>query len=766
MKPSAVVPSGADLQPRIESLLQQLRLGQQDLALWQGGELAVTAVPGAGKSTGLTAAAAIAIARHQLRPGRQLAIVTLTRSAAANLRQKIRDWLQHLDVPPGGFTVQTIHGLALQIARQNPDAAGLDLDALSLAQPQRQSGLLRQAIDRWITNHPQHYQRLLNGQTFTGEDGELLRRDQSLRLELLPELAQTVIREAKSSGLNARALADLAATLAQDDYATVSIAAGLYGHYQDVLLEQGLFDYDDMLLAALRALEDPQSRHSWQTRIFAVFEDEAQDSSPLQAELLEVLATDPVQPGQRRLLRVGDSNQAINSTFTPADPLFFRRFCQHCQTQQQLVVMDQGGRSTRQVIAAANFLLEWVNRSVGDRLQRRWGEAGLPFRVQPIRPVDPGDPQTDANPPPLGQGLELHVTASLAETLSRLQHRLRELLQADPQIRVALLVRNHLQAGFLETQLAQLGEQLAIPVLNTARPAHSSPVPGELLTLLQFLLRPHSPQHLLSALQLALGRDRIPAQDVTLLATQPERFLYPTPLDPRGGSPTAAARRFCQGLLRARRSLPTTELLTFLALSLDYSAPDLATADKLGDRLGRQLGSFPSLERLVQLLSDLVADEAFEAVDLDNADQRLTRAGQMTLLTMHKAKGLDWDVVFIPFLEQSSFLGQTRNQPVSASLQFLADYPLPQVARSQLRQAIHATTKRSLTPLEAVEEAQDLKLAEEYRLLYVAMTRARKLLWMAAARQAPSSWKTPTILKAQDPTPAFSALLQQFAPSP
>jgi DNA helicase-2/ATP-dependent DNA helicase PcrA len=458
---------------------------------------------------------------------------------------------------------------------------------------------------------------------------------------------------------------------------------------------------------------------------------------------------------------VGDSNQAINSTFTPADPLFFRRFCQQCEAQRQLVVMDQGGRSTVAVIDAANFLLDWVNRHLGDRLQRRWGEAGLPFRVQQIRPVPPGDPQADANPAPLGAGLEINTTASIGETVTRLQARLRDLLRQDASLRVAILIRNHLQASFLQTQLSELSQQLAIPVVNTARPERSSPVPSELLTLLNFLLRPHSPQHVLAALKLAIQRERIPAQDATLLAPEPEILLYPTVLDPTGSAQTVAARRFLQSLLRARRDLPPSELLTFLALSLNYAAPDLATADKLGDRLNRQLGPVPNLERLVDLLTALVADEAFEAVDLEDADQRYTRSGQITLVTMHKAKGLDWDAVFLPFLEHSSFLGQTRNQSVPASQQFLANYPLAQVARSQLRQAIHAVG-RPLSALEAVEEAQDLKLAEEYRLLYVAMTRARRLLWMAAAHQGPSSWRSPTMLREQEPTPAFTALAQTF----
>jgi len=57
------------------------------------------------------------------------------------------------------------------------------------------------------------------------------------------------------------------------------------------------------------------------------------------------------------LIRVGDPNQAINSTFTPADPIYFRRFCEDCNTQSRLATMDQAGRSTRIIIEAANFAL-------------------------------------------------------------------------------------------------------------------------------------------------------------------------------------------------------------------------------------------------------------------------------------------------------------------------------------------------------------------------------------------------------------------------
>jgi DNA helicase-2/ATP-dependent DNA helicase PcrA len=146
---------------------------------------------------------------------------------------------------------------------------------------------------------PQTYQRLIEGQSFDGEETERLRRQSVLRTEILPNLATTTIHEAKSSGLMPQDLAQLAQNLSralvegQGDYDVLTIAAELYERYQILLQQRQLIDYDDMILAALKVLADPEAQRFWRSRIFAVFEDEAQDSSPLQTQLLEVLAADP-----------------------------------------------------------------------------------------------------------------------------------------------------------------------------------------------------------------------------------------------------------------------------------------------------------------------------------------------------------------------------------------------------------------------------------------------------------------------------------------
>ena len=131
-----------------------------------------------------------------------------------------------------------------------------------------------------------------------------------------------------------------------------------------------------------------------------MFEDEAQDSSPLQTKLLEILATKRDGDVQN-LIRVGDPNQAINSTFTPADPIFFRSFCEQCETEGKLAQMTQAGRSSAVILNAANYVLNWANAT-----QRKAGKE-LPFRSQMIKPVPQDDPQMDANPEPIGLGVEL-----------------------------------------------------------------------------------------------------------------------------------------------------------------------------------------------------------------------------------------------------------------------------------------------------------------------------------------------------------------------
>ena len=770
-----------------------LRAGQQDMADWKGGPLAVSAVPGAGKSTGMAAASAIAIARNQLHNRRQLIVVTFTRSAAANIKAKIRERLAELSLSQGGFAVHTLHGLALNIAMRHPDLSGLNLENSTLVTPTQSHRLIRTCVELWIAENPRRYQVLLEGQQFDGEETERLRRQSVLRTEILPQLAKTVIHEAKSSGLFPEQLLEMSTVASGDGYEILAVAGGLYQKYQALLRSREFIDYDEMILAALRVLDNPKARAIEQKQVFAVFEDEAQDSTPLQTKLLETLAIDPERPNSPpNFIRVGDPNQAINSTFTPADPIYFNKFCDECEIKNKLATMDGAGRSTKVTIDAANFMLQWVNGSELAKIEK-------PFRDQTIKPVPSDDPQQNANPAPLGRGLELYTPRDIYHTVELIGKRVIELVEkflpADFELgsnennleaggeandgenrqklpleklkSMAVLVRENKQGKFIKEVLENPQKnglsfdlrKYGIKIEDVGERDRHSQVPWEILTLLQFLDRPHSPDHLKAALKILSDRQLIPKQDYNAFATRPEQFLYPGPLDPQQSEPVRKCRYFCCGLLQARLELPPYQIISFLALALQYDQTELATADKLAERVAIQTAGNNSMSNILGVISEIVSSERFEPVDADDKiEERYTSKGQLTIITMHKAKGLDWDCVFIPFLHEQTIPGNLRVLPQA---RFLGDFTLSEVARAQIRASLHE--KYPLPNLgEAWEQADYLKKAEEFRLLYVAMTRAKSLLWMSAEKKGPFSWNKPENLQEQKPCPVMPILKQRF----
>ncbi|MFO8038549.1 MAG: ATP-dependent helicase [Sodalinema sp.] len=770
-------PSSVDRPQLIQQLRNSLRPGQQEMGDWQGGLLAVSAVPGSGKSTGMAIAAALTIARQRLHPRHQLIIVTFTRSAAANIKAKIRQNLELLKLPKWGFSVQTIHGLAFKIAGRHPDLAQLDLDQQSLVEANQTHRLIRICVEQWITNHPQAYQQLIAGLEFDGEDAERLRRQSVLRTDVLPNLAHTVIQEAKSSGLSPDDLHRLG-QLQGDPYAILNIAAGLYRLYQEQMRSQQLIDYDDAIIAALKVLQDPNIRDLWQRETFAVFEDEAQDSSPLQQQLLDTLAQNP--DGTANLIRVGDPNQAINSTFTPADPIYFRRFCRHCAQHHQRTTIQRAGRSSPILIEAANFTLNWINQqwvkpaSVPSSRDRQTQppspaiKSPPPFQVQMIEPVTADDPQPNANPDPIAGGLELHRPQDISESVDRLGQKVSDLFEQYPQASAAVLVRQKKQGNFVASELDQYHNHLNI--YNVEAEERLSGIPLEMLNLLQFLHRPHSREAVKAALEVLVDHQLIPRQDLDRLASIPEQFLYPTILEAPQPPEVRQARHLCRCLLQARLELPQTHLIGFLALTLNYNASELATADKLNERLLQQTSDRLSLEEILDNLTRLVNSERFDRVETDASESKYTQPGQLTILTMHKAKGLDWDCVFLPFLQENNIPGELYVKP---QMQFLGHFTLDEVARGQIRQHLWnrdaADNEPDNEPSQNCQSyddywqlAEQLKKAEDYRLFYVAMTRAKRFLWLSAAKNAPFTWNNLQNPQPFPASPPFNALWEEY----
>ncbi|HEY9737677.1 MAG TPA: 3'-5' exonuclease, partial [Trichocoleus sp.] len=419
------------------------------------------------------------------------------------------------------------------------------------------------------------------------------------------------------------------------------------------------------------------------------------------------------------------------------------------------------GRSTQIIMDAANYLLRWVNQA---------DVAGpeTPFREQAISPVAWDDPQADANPNPLGAGLEMHTPGDITDSVRLMAQRVVDLAGQQPELSFAILVRDGRQGLFVGNLLRQpevLGvdlSQAGVRLYDVGARERQTQVPEEMLAVMRFIERPHSPDALKGALRVLVDRRRIPTQDLNALANAPEQFLYPGPLDtPPDTEAARQARRLCAGLLRSRLELPPYHLVPFIGLTLGYNQSELATADKLAARLSQQTRENNTLAAMLEALQEIVGSERFEGVDTEDTESQYSRKGQLTLITMHKAKGLDWDVVFLPFLHEKTIPGELWVPPQG---EFLGDFTLAEVARAQIRAYAHSERKNAPIPdlWSAWQQAKQLKIAEEYRLLYVAMTRAKRLLWMSAARQAPFTWSRPEKLQEAKPCPVFPMLRQRF----
>jgi DNA helicase II / ATP-dependent DNA helicase PcrA len=92
----------------------------------------------------------------------------------------------------------------------------------------------------------------------------------------------------------------------------LAAAAGIYRKYQQALRDRHLYDYDDMILRAIEALEtNKELKYSLAERYSYIMLDEFQDTNPAQFKLVQLLTDHPVNEGRPNVLAVGDDDQAI-----------------------------------------------------------------------------------------------------------------------------------------------------------------------------------------------------------------------------------------------------------------------------------------------------------------------------------------------------------------------------------------------------------------------------------------------------------------------
>ncbi len=436
-----------------------------------------------------------------------------------------------------------------------------------------------------------------------------------------------------------------------DDFRTIR------KHYTEFKLEHGLLDYDDLLVNWHRLLtESRPAREEICSRFAHILVDEYQDTNLIQAEIVRLMAH-----GHDNVMVVGDDAQSIYS-FRGADFHNIMRFPRQFPGAR-IVKLEENYRSTQPILGLTNAIIASATEKFTKTLFTR-AKGGRRPMVVPTR----------------NEAAEARFVAGKIEELRKQGTAINEM---------AVLFRSGFHSFKLELELNSLG--IAFEKRGGLKLTESAHI-KDVLSFLRILTNPWDN---LSWNRILLQLDKVgqkTAQKVLAVISESDDPVaalaaYKAPPGWRDGLATlneALAR------MRQPELTPTQQFDAVMA----YYEPifkkiyydDYPKRSKDLDQVRTLIGGYTDLQSFID---DTALDppEAETAVTLAGDDEE----GRLVLSTIHSAKGLEWDVVFVIGLAEGRF------------------------------------------PQQRIEAGEQWE--EERRLLYVAATRARRQLFFTYPRQ-------------------------------
>ncbi len=716
----------------------------------------VIAGAGSGKTSLMAARVVYLVATGQLEPGQVLGL-TFTTKAAAELRQRIRGALLTIgalaDVDALEPTVSTYNAYASALLTEHGLRIGHEPDTRVLADASRYQ-LAARVVARHhgeieqLSDHPETViQYVLSLDSAMSEhlvvDDDVRTLDTAER----ERFVAAVVEEQAGKGRKTWVDACAKAISAIDRRAEL---LGLVADYREAKRRHGLMDFSDQIaLGARLATEQPDVSRLEREKYAVVLLDEYQDTSVAQARMLGLLFSgdDPSSGRGHPVTAVGDPNQAIygwrgasvsNIVHFGAD---FPRADGSPDVPTYPLTVNR--RSDRRILEVANALA-----------------APLYAATPGVRPLEP---KPDADDGTVSAIVHEHTGGELAWLAGEVRacHDERGIAWGE----IGVLVRDNAHAADvfdtlsradIPVEIVGLNGLLRLPevaeVVATLRLLHDVTANDALLTLLT------GPRWAIGPRDLALlGRraavlrgaaDRERPADVTEELARAVEGSDPTEiaalcdaLDDPGDGPysTEARERFAllSAELRQLRGHVGEPLLDLVRRIIDVCGVDVELASAVSD-------AAPARRDNLDLFVKAVAE--FQAVDGDvtlpalvaylTAEDELgtgldvatpTEADSVKLLTVHRAKGLEWDAVFLVGVGEGRF-------PTTTSRTLWTSSPsvLPNPLRGDARDlaVLRGYDKAGLDEFRASSKALDA--SEELRLGYVAFTRARHELHVSS----------------------------------
>ena len=676
----------------------QLDERQQEVVDHAAGPLLVLAGPGTGKTTTLVESV-VARVEAGAAPDDVL-VLTFSRKAADELRERIATRLGRTVVEPAAFT---FHGFCHAVVRgYAPLASGQPPRLLSGAEREvRIRELLRgNAAGEGLTRWPRDLAPALPLRGFAREVADLLDR-------------------ARERGLDGQALVRLGA---ESGNAVWTAAGHFLDEYLEVLEARDELDYAGLVAQATHLLDGAAA--PLRSKFSAVYVDEYQDTDPTQERLLRRLAGDG-----RLLVVVGDPDQSIYG-FRGADVSnildFPKRFPQRDGSLAPVVSLGTCRRMGPELLAVSRQLARRI--PLGSLTRERDRHRGL-----------------DAKGPAAAAPPEIRLYPTIAEEATAIADVLRRARLVDdvPWDQMAVLVRSGVRSlGVLRRARATAG--VPVSVAADEVPLARDPAVAPLLGALRVaaardwsVLTPDLARVLLLSplggatptVLRALGR-RLRALDREASTTpEPSAVLIRdavvdgTDLTLLEDWVAEPARRLSRLLTEARRLVAqqaTPDDVLWALWDGSGWARRLAVASVLPGATGRAadrdmdavVALFEAATRLedrrpragVSALLEEIESQEIPAAPLE---ERSAAGGAVRLLTAHRSKGLEWDLVVVAGVQDGVWPDLRRRGSLLQSDAVDLDRPRPEATPGML-------------------------LAEERRLFYVAVTRARRRLVVTA----------------------------------
>ncbi len=676
-----------------ERILEGLNEAQATAVTHDAGPLLIIAGAGTGKTTVITRRIAYLIATRRARPSEVLAL-TFTDKAAVEMEERV-DTL----VPYGYADVQlsTFHAFGDRLIKENALELGLTPDFRVLTRAE-QVIFLRDHLFEFPLEHyrplgdPTRHLQAILGQISRLKDEDVSPEEYLGHAEILLAKAG----DDEEARLEAEQHRELART---------------YALYQTLMARQGQVDFGDQIVLALRLFRTrPHILKRYQRRFRHILVDEFQDTNYAQFELVKLLAA-----RHRNIAVVGDDDQAI-FRFRGASMSNILDF-DRTYPGARKVVLQENRRSPQAILDAAYRLIRYNDP---DRL-----EVAQKIDKRLVARAPDGSPRVGKPPEHLAFDTVTSESDQVAAMIAD------EHASGRPYRDFAILVRANNDADPFQRALSMRG----IPWTFSGNAGlYGRP---EVRLLIAFLRSVAYPDDSISLHYLASSHIyQVPIVDLTKCATYADRkhrWLFdvlravPPELTVSEEGLVAVGRLLAdlERYMELARETPTGELLyQFLVdsgLMTRYAkAPpeleqEVQNVSKFFKRVkdASRVLKYDNVREFVNHLDALIEAGDDPAVVEADADTPAVH-----VLTVHKAKGLEWPVVFLVNCVQNKFPSTRRAEPIEVPAGLIKD-TLP---------------------------TGDFHLQEERRLFYVGMTRAKEALYLTSAetlgdRPGQRSWK-------------------------